>query len=60
MNKEKKYQQRITKAKYFIDKYNLEGIHYPSGKKELEKIWGRYSYDCSQCFCAKKETVYPP
>ena len=47
MNKEKKYQQRITKAKYFIDKYNLEGIHYPSGKKELEKIWGRYSYDCS-------------
>ena len=37
MNKEKKYQQGITKTKYFIDKYNWQGINYPSGKKELEK-----------------------
>ena len=33
--------QRIEKIKYFIDKYNWEGINYPSGKgdwKKFEKI----------------------
>ena len=60
MNKEKKYQQRITKTKYFIDKYNWQGINYPSGKKELEKNMRKILLRLPQCFYTKKETVYPP
>ena len=32
--KVKKDPQRITKIKALIDKYNLEGIHYPSEKDD--------------------------
>ena len=35
----KKYPQRITKIKPFINKYNWEGIYFPSKKGWLEKIW---------------------
>ena len=34
----KKYPQRITKIKPFIDKYNWKGINYPSEKNDWKKF----------------------
>ena len=34
----KKDPQRITKLKAFINKYNWEGIHFPSEKGDWKKI----------------------
>ena len=33
----KKDLQRITKIKPFVNKYNWEGIHFPSEKDDLRK-----------------------
>ena len=35
----KKDLQRITKIKPFINKYNWEGIHFPSKRKRFKKNW---------------------
>ena len=35
----KKYPQRITKIKPFINKYKLEGLNVPSKKDDWKKIW---------------------
>ena len=35
----KKDLQRIANIKPYIDKYNWEGINYPSEKRWLEKTW---------------------
>ena len=31
--------ERISKLKPYINKYNWEGIEFPAGPKEWEKIW---------------------
>ena len=38
MNKKKKDPQGITKFKPFTDKYNWEGINYPSAKDDWKKL----------------------
>ena len=38
MKKSKKDLQRIIKIKCFIDKYNWEGINYPSKKDDWKKF----------------------
>ena len=35
----KKDQQRITKIKHFINKYNWKGIKFPSEKVDWKKNW---------------------
>ena len=39
MKKLKKNLQIITKIKYFINKYNLEGLNFPSGEEDWKKNW---------------------
>ena len=34
----RKHAERTTKIKYFINKYNWEGVNYPSEKNDWKKI----------------------
>ena len=53
--------QRITNLKPFINKYNWEGMNYPSEKKWFEIIWEKQCNNCSKCnkiFCMLKKKKY--
>ena len=39
--------QRITKIKLFINKYNWEGINFPSEKDDWKKFEKKKCNDCS-------------
>ena len=52
--KVRKDPQRITKIKAFIDKYNLEGIHYPSEKDDWIKFEKNYRLLLMFCILKKK------
>ena len=47
MKKLKKGSQRITKTKPFINKYNWEGMDFPSEKDDWKKNWEKYSNNSS-------------
>ena len=55
----KKDPQRITKIKPFINKYNWEGINYPSEKDDWKKFERNYVTIALNHFYAKKEKIYP-
>ena len=38
MEKQKKYPQRITTVKSFINKYNWKGMNHPSEKDDCKKL----------------------
>ena len=54
----KKDPQRITKIKPFINKYNWEGINYPSEKNDWKKFEKNVIIDLNVLY-AKKEKMYP-
>ena len=51
----KKDPQRITKIKPFINKYNWEGINYPSGKDNCKKFENNNVTIALNVLYAKKE-----
>ena len=53
----KKHPQRITKNKPFINKYNWEGINYPS-ENDWEKI-KKNNVTIADVLYTKKEKIYP-
>ena len=53
--KEKKDLQRITKIKYFMNKYNWEGMNYPSEKDDWKKFDKHNLKIALTVFHAKKE-----
>ena len=55
MKKQKKDPQRITKIKPFINKYNLEGINYPSEKDDWKMFEKNYLTIAINVFYAKKK-----
>ena len=55
----KKDQQRITKNKTFINKYNWEGINFPSEKDDWKKIEKNNVTIALNVLYAKKEKIYP-
>ena len=55
----KKDQQRITKTKPFINKFNWEGINYPSKKDDLRKYQKNNVTFSFSVLYAKKEKIYP-
>ena len=55
----KKDPQRITKIKSFINKYNWEGVNYPSEKNEWKKIEKNNVTIVLNVLYAKKENIYP-
>ena len=46
------------KIKIFINKYNCEGINYPSEKYDWKKIENNNETIASNVLCAKKEKIY--
>ena len=54
----KKHLQRITKTKPFINKYNWEGIHFPSGKDDWKKLIKIMS-QLLLMLCMLKIYIYP-
>ena len=59
MKKSKKDPQRITKVKPFIDKYNQEGINYPSGKGNWKNFETNNLTIAFNVGMLKKEKLYP-
>ena len=55
----KKDPQRITKIKSFINRYNWEGINYPSGKDDQKKLEKNNVTIAIIISYAKKEKIYP-
>ena len=55
----KKDPQRITKIKLFINKYNWEGINFPSEKGDWKKFEKNYWIIVLNILYAKKEKIYP-
>ena len=55
----KKNPQRIKKIKPFINKYNWEGINYPSQKDDWKKFEKNNVKITLNVFHAKKEKIYP-
>ena len=55
----KKVPQRITKIKAFINKYNWEGINFPSEKDDWKKIEKNNVAIALNVLYAKKEKIYP-
>ena len=55
----KKDPQQITKIKPFINKYNWEGINYPSEKDDWKKIEKNNIAIALNVLYAKKEKIYP-
>ena len=54
----KKVPQRITKIKAFINKYNWEGINFPSEKDDWKKIEKNNVAIALNVLYAKKEKKY--
>ena len=54
----KKDTQRITKIKPFINKYNWEGINFPSQKDNWKKVEKNNVTIALNVFYAKKEKIY--
>ena len=55
----KKDPQRITKVKPFVNKYNWEGINYPSEKNDWKKFEKINVTIALNVLYAKKEKIYP-
>ena len=55
----KKEPQRITKIKPFINKYNWEGINFPSEKDDWKKFDKNNVTIAFNVLYAKKEKIYP-
>ena len=55
----KKDLQRITKIKPFINKYNWEGINFPSEKDDWKKFEKNNVTIALNVLYAKKEKIYP-
>ena len=51
----KKYPQIITKIKPFINKYNWEGIHFPSEKDDWKKCEKNNVTIALNVLCAEKD-----
>ena len=51
--------QRITKIKPFINKYNWEGINFPSEKDDWKKFEKNNVTIALNVLYAKKEKIYP-
>ena len=56
----KKNPQRIIKHKPFRNKYNWEGIDFPSGKGDWKKFEINNITTALNVFYAKKEKICPP
>ena len=54
-----KHADRITKIKPFINKYNWEGINYPSEKNDWKKFEKNVVKIALNVLCVKKEKIYP-
>ena len=54
-----KYNKRITKIKVFINKYNWEEIHYPSGKDDWKEIQKNNLAIALNVLYAKNQKIYP-
>ena len=54
-----KYQQRITKIKPFINKYNWEGINFPSEKDDWKNFEKNNVTTALNFLYAKKQEVFP-
>ena len=59
MKKQKKDRQRITKIKPFINKYNWEGINFPSEKDNWKKFEKKNVTIALNVLYAEKEKIYP-
>ena len=55
----KKDPQRITKIKPFLNKYNREGINFPSGKDDWKKFEKNNVAIALNVSYAKNEKIYP-
>ena len=55
----KKDPQRITNIKPFIDKYNYEGINYPSENDDWKKVGKRNLTIALNVLYIKKDKLYP-
>ena len=55
----KKYLERITKIKLFINEYNWERIYFPSKKEEWKKCEKNNLTIALNVFYAKKEKAHP-
>ena len=53
----KKYPQRITKYKPFINKYNWEGINFPSAKDDSRKFQ-KIVVKIALMFCMLKKKLF--
>ena len=51
--------QRITKIKPFINKYNWEGINFPSERNDWKKFEKNNVTIALNVLYAKKEKIYP-
>ena len=51
--------QRITKIKPFINKYNWEGINFPTEKDDWKKIEKNNVTIALNILYTKKEKIYP-
>ena len=54
----KKYQQRITKIKHFINKHNWEAINFPSEKDDWKKFEKNNVTIALNVLYVKKEKIY--
>ena len=54
-----KHSERITKIKYFINRYNWRGINCPSEKDNLKKFEKNNWTIALNVLYAKKEKIYP-
>ena len=59
MKKYKKNPQRITKIKPFINKYNWEGMDFPSEKDDWKKFEKNNLTIVLNVLYVKKEKIYP-
>ena len=55
----KKYPQRITRTKPFINKYNWQGINFPSEKDDWKKIEKNNVTIAVKVLYDKDEKIYP-
>ena len=54
-----KHSERIIKIKSFINKYNWEGINFPSEKDDWKKFEKNNVANAVNVFYAQKEKIYP-
>ena len=55
----KKDPKRITKIKHFVNKYNCEGINFPSEKDDWKKFEKNTVTIALNVLYSKKEKMYP-